>query len=525
VGKDRTKEEQESDIYKPYLEYLNASSTESKYICFLKFWDEICQWDWYKERFRGGPFSIDEIKEAIEEDVLKIRKMEREVFFPYLKKAMNAMIENYIFKAHSENFSVSKFWDAICRWDCYIKRYKGCPCNSEIEQALKRVLKKRKIEREGFFKYLKEALKNAKWEYHDKGKFLEKPKDIYDPKEHKHIWKDLVKTQAARGRELSNNEKTVLISEWKGISEDKAREIIDNKQIFDGKPSSLDAETNSNDADDTDSRNRYEFVESKAIDPQVEHIAEFNGQILCNAVESTIKSYQKRKQRVIRALLTLHCVDNRKDYSELRPVLDSEILELCKTKRWRCTVCGYVHTGNQDPAQCPECKVPGKFKEEDYKPEEIYEKYYEADENSAKTSASNLKNEFLVDLFIYLIAKSDKQTLSDAVESTIKSKPEKEGKCCKELFTLNCYKKKEYLLFDEMRPVLDSEILELCTKKGKKPTYKGIYTNYYPGTKDARNKADAMLKGFRADLKDYLEKNDHNLSNKLLNFEQSGHLH
>ena len=34
-------------------------------------------------------------------------------------------------------------------------------------------------------------------------------------------------------------------------------------------------------------------------------------------------------------------------------------------KKWVCTVCGHVHTGDQPPAECPTCKVPAeKFKEQ-----------------------------------------------------------------------------------------------------------------------------------------------------------------
>jgi len=34
-------------------------------------------------------------------------------------------------------------------------------------------------------------------------------------------------------------------------------------------------------------------------------------------------------------------------------------------KKWVCTVCGYVHTGDQPPKKCPQCKVPAeKFKEQ-----------------------------------------------------------------------------------------------------------------------------------------------------------------
>jgi len=34
-------------------------------------------------------------------------------------------------------------------------------------------------------------------------------------------------------------------------------------------------------------------------------------------------------------------------------------------KKWVCTVCGYVHTGDQPPEVCPQCKAPSsKFKEQ-----------------------------------------------------------------------------------------------------------------------------------------------------------------
>ena len=37
---------------------------------------------------------------------------------------------------------------------------------------------------------------------------------------------------------------------------------------------------------------------------------------------------------------------------------------MVKTKKWICTVCGFVYEGANPPAQCPQCKVPAeKFKE------------------------------------------------------------------------------------------------------------------------------------------------------------------
>jgi len=39
------------------------------------------------------------------------------------------------------------------------------------------------------------------------------------------------------------------------------------------------------------------------------------------------------------------------------------------TKKWRCTLCGYIHTGDSPPEECPVCKAP-KEKFEEYKPKE-----------------------------------------------------------------------------------------------------------------------------------------------------------
>ena len=37
---------------------------------------------------------------------------------------------------------------------------------------------------------------------------------------------------------------------------------------------------------------------------------------------------------------------------------------MVKTKKWICTVCGFVYEGANPPAQCPQCKAPAeKFKE------------------------------------------------------------------------------------------------------------------------------------------------------------------
>ena len=37
---------------------------------------------------------------------------------------------------------------------------------------------------------------------------------------------------------------------------------------------------------------------------------------------------------------------------------------MVKTKKWICTVCGFVYEGANPPAKCPQCGAPAeKFKE------------------------------------------------------------------------------------------------------------------------------------------------------------------
>jgi len=33
-------------------------------------------------------------------------------------------------------------------------------------------------------------------------------------------------------------------------------------------------------------------------------------------------------------------------------------------RRWRCTICGYIHDGDQPPYQCPICRAPAAMFEE-----------------------------------------------------------------------------------------------------------------------------------------------------------------
>ena len=45
-------------------------------------------------------------------------------------------------------------------------------------------------------------------------------------------------------------------------------------------------------------------------------------------------------------------------------------------KKWKCKVCGYIHTGDEPPEKCPLCDAPKEMFEEVF--EEMFEEIVEA---------------------------------------------------------------------------------------------------------------------------------------------------
>jgi len=88
-----------------------------------------------------------------------------------------------------------------------------------------------------------------------------------------------------------------------------------------------------------------------------------------------------------------------------------------------------------------------------------------------------------IDILEKHIAKSGRKAFSDALKSTINSEKESKRRCCRALLTLFCYKKN--ILFEEIIPVLNDEVLELCKEtEPKNITYKEIYMKYPPDSSD-----------------------------------------
>ena len=59
-------------------------------------------------------------------------------------------------------------------------------------------------------------------------------------------------------------------------------------------------------------------------------------------------------------------------------------------KKWICTVCGYVHEGEQPPEKCPQCGVPAdKFKEQVEAEDRAYRCYAGIRDSSGGDRRSN----------------------------------------------------------------------------------------------------------------------------------------
>jgi len=285
-------------------------------------------------------------------------------------------IENDIYRAytkfHNESSSdrrqvfLQRFYIVTIQWcrDYFFEKEEDL-FTDEILVALKSFMEKTIKEESNFFPYLRRTLNNARNEYYRKGGFIHIPKGV--KKDFKNIRKILETKERDIGRKLSPIEEVQTISSWRQIPESKARELIDKMRTTSGEIESLDKEI----GDDTG--NMYDLISSKTLEPQREHIAKLNGQIFCNAVESTINSKQERTRGFIRALFTLHCIENMKDYDELRPVLDNKILDLYDKDK-------------KKPTQ-----------------KEIYMKYHpEVGDKSAEVRASDSLKKFLADLKTFL---------------------------------------------------------------------------------------------------------------------------
>lgn len=201
----------------------------------------------------------------------------------------------------------------------------------EIAHVINRFLKDSNIskipgDKDGFFKYLNTAVNREKAGYHRN--YNEKD-TIRIPKEKKvklRQIEDFIRMKESLfGRKLTSEEKNTGISKWF-----KNQEYIDllNAQNISGIHLSCGNENKETDV--LNSKVAPVYNTGISNDPLDEYLSKLDTEVIRKAIKSALDKKQKRSRECYKALFTLHCVENVKNYEGLYPVLDKNILASCQ---------------------------------------------------------------------------------------------------------------------------------------------------------------------------------------------------
>ena len=268
-------------------------------------------------------------------------------------------------QCHSENASgrLQVYYPSLCE-QLYIwyRDYLSIDVDRmglEIARVINRFIKDDTIakipqDKEGFFKYLNASIKREKAGYYREYNDSETIKIPKEKKRKLREIEDFIRMKESQlGRKLTSDEKIQGISKWF-----KKQEYIDLLN-------SLNVGNNEIDI--------LNYSASISDNPLDEYIKKMDMEIVREAVTSIIGKKQERSRNCYRALFTLHCIENYKDFEQLYPVLDRQILET-----WR-----------------KNGKKPKQY--------EIYQKYHpKAQKSSAHSIASKNLGEFLGEIEMYL---------------------------------------------------------------------------------------------------------------------------
>ena len=163
------------------------------------------------------------------------------------------------------------------------------------------------------------------------------------------------------GRNLSKDEQIQAISNWHGISIKRAKNIVKAMDISSIDFTNNKKDKNGNRIDILDSATTSLYMESIFINPLDEYLIKTDRKYILEAVEYLLNKKQERARDCYRALFTLHCIENYRNFEEFYPVLDKSILET-----WQ--------KGGKNPNQY-----------------EIYQKYLMIETASSNTSILQLK--------------------------------------------------------------------------------------------------------------------------------------
>jgi len=234
----------------------------------------------------------------------------------------------------------------------------------EITKVINRFIKDENIskipdDKDGFFKYLNASIKREKNSFYHE---YDEESTIKIPKEKKRKLReidDFIRMKESQfGRKLTNDEKIESISKWF-----KKQEYVNLLNLINVGSISHTSNDGNNEID------ILNYTDTHSVDPLDEYIKKTDMGTVLEAVKFSLAKKQERSRDCYRALFTLYCIENYKDFEKLYPVLDSQILEI-----WQ-------KSG----------KNPNQY--------EIYQKYHpNAQKSSAEAMASKNLSEFLNDI-------------------------------------------------------------------------------------------------------------------------------
>jgi len=227
----------------------------------------------------------------------------------------------------------------------------------EITEVIRRFTEEKNIsripnEKDGFFNYLTASINREKTnfnlKYSENDTFKIPRETIRKLRE----VEDVIRMNESQlGREITTNEQIQVISEWFKITEKKATEYL---KLINNKNDSGFYFINENGVEENilDSENlKPPYLPDSGEEPENALLINFNMANIIEAVTSVLAEKQERSRDCYRALFTLYCIENCKDFEGLYPVLDSQILETWQKEDKKPTQYGIYLTYHPDAQQ------------------------------------------------------------------------------------------------------------------------------------------------------------------------------
>jgi len=229
-------------------------------------------------------------------------------------------------------------------------------------------------EKDAFFNYLFKSLINEREKIFKRNKLESKFDPVHIPRTYKEIKNYITMKERIINRKLTVNEQILYVSEWKRWSENKTRVYLEEMNRIFISTSYTDEDDEEHDMfEESDEKQSEQKNNRRNSTVETEYFLDYDAEIIRNAVESALMNTDTEDRECCRALLTLDCVRKDRDYEELIPVLDGNIIEAQK-------------------------------REEDITQVKIFKKYHPeiTNDESASSMASRMLRNFRTELMIHL---------------------------------------------------------------------------------------------------------------------------